>query len=202
MMQSSTKRAARQPDSFLEALRGLSQDTASEAKIQIQKAVTEDIPQMFGLKGSGDLKAGQQFSLADLEQAEKQGEKKAERRFENRLTQERTIFIQAEAQTKQQIITIQEEIKMMAKSVGDLGKEVQLATMQSVVNPGTYHRNFFETLKSLIKNLRMKVTESRNWLAQSNARAGKRKGFYWNQAQKSGTKFMLSSERYMVTTTG
>ena len=79
-MQSSTKRAARQPDSFLEALRGLSQDTASEAKIQIQKAVTEDIPQMFGLKGSGDLKAGQQFSLTDLEQAEKQGEKKAERR--------------------------------------------------------------------------------------------------------------------------
>ncbi len=197
-----TKRINRAPDSFLEALRGLSQDTASEAKIQIQKAVTEDIPQMFGLKSSGDLKAGQQFSLADLEQAEQQGEKKAEKRFENRLTQERTIFIQAEAQVKQQIISIQEEIKLMARSVGDLGKEVQLATMQSVVNPGIYHRNFFETLRSLIKNLRMKVTESRQWLAASNNRANKRKGFYWNQAQKSGTKFTLSSERYMVTSTG
>ena len=89
----------------------------------------------------------------------------------------------------------------MAKSIGELGKEVQVATMQSVVNPGNYHRNFFETLRNLIQTLRLKVTESRNWVAASNARAKQKKG-YWAQAKTSGTKFTLSSERYMVTSTG
>lgn len=202
-MQSSTKpRPVRSEDSFLEALRGLSQRAGDEAKIHVQKAFTDDIPEMFGMAKSGDLKAGQQFSLSDLEQAEKQGEQKAERRFENRLTQERTLFIQSETQVKQQITAIQDEIKMMAKSVGDLNKEVQVAAMQQIVSPGIYHRNFFETLRSLIQNLRTRVAESRNWLAANNARAKQKKGFYWSQAQKSGTKFTLSSERYMVTSTG
>lgn len=189
-------------DNFLEALRGLSSSAASEAKIQVKKAILNDIPEMLGLPtASGDLSAGKDFSLADLEKAKKEREQTASKKFENRLNQERTLYLQQEQQVKSQITAIQEEIRVMAKSIGELGKEVQVATMQSVVNPGTYHRNFFETLRSLIQNLRLKVTESRNWVAASNARAKRKKG-YWAQAKVSGTKFTLSSERYMVTSTG
>lgn len=189
-------------DNFLEALRGLSFSAASEAKIQVKKAVLDDIPEMFGFKPtSGDLSAGKDFTLADIEKAKKEGEQTASKKFENRLNNERTLYLQNEQQVKGQIIAIQEEIKAMVKSIGDLGKEVQVATMQSVVNPGTYHRNFFETLRSLIKNLQLKVTESRNWVAASNARAKQKKG-YWAMAKSAGTKFTLSSERYMVTSTG
>jgi hypothetical protein len=183
-------------------LRGLSRNVGEEAKIQIKNAVLDDVPEMLGLKPNVDLKAGQQFSLADLENAKKEGEVKATKRFENRLSQERTFFIQAETQVKQQIMAIQEDIKKMAKSLGELGNEVQIATMQEIVNPGVYHRNFFNILRSLITSLRAKVTESKNWLAANNARAKQKKGFYWAQAKKSGTKFTLSSERYMVTSTG
>ncbi|MEK7504150.1 MAG: DUF5660 family protein [Patescibacteria group bacterium] len=175
-------------DNFLEALRGLSSGAASEAKIQVKKAIFEDVPQMLGLQ---DLTPGKEENIAPQQPA----------KVENRLIQERTIYLQNEQQIKSQIVAIQEEIRIMAKSIGELGKEVQVATMQSVVNPGNYHRNFFETLRNLIQTLRLKVTESRNWVAASNARAKQKKG-YWAQAKTSGTKFTLSSERYMVTSTG
>lgn len=182
-------------DNFLEALRGLSSGAASEAKIQVKKAILDDIPEMFGLKsGAGELTPGKELTMAEMEQ-------KVAKKYEGRLNQERTLYLQQEQQVKGQITAIQEEIQVMAKSIGELGKEVQVATMQSVINPGNYHRNFFETLRNLIKTLRLKVTESRNWVAASNARAKQKKG-YWAQAKASGTKFTLSSERYMVTSTG
>ena len=203
MASNNTQKRVQMPaDSFAEALRGLSKNVGEEAKIQVKKAFLDDLPEQLGLKSSVDLKAGQQYSLADLEKAKNEGETKAGKKFENRLSQERTFFIQAEAQVKQQIATIQEDIKQMAKSLGDLGKEVQIATMQQIVNPGVYHRNFFETLRTLIRSLRTKVAESKNWLAANNARAKQKKGTYWSQAKQSGTKFTLSSERYMVTSTG
>lgn len=183
----STKKPVISNDNFLEALRGLSSSAASEAKIQVKKAIFDDVPEMLGLK---DLTPGKEANIAPQPA-----------RVENRLIQERTIYLQNEQQIKNQIVAIQEEIRVMAKSIGELGKEVQVATMQSVINPGNYHRNFFETLRNLIKTLRLKVTESRNWVAASNARAKQKKG-YWAQAKTSGTKFTLSSERYMVTSTG
>jgi hypothetical protein len=78
-----------------------------------------------------------------------------------------------------------------------------VAAMQAPVNPGIYHQNFFASLRTFISNMRLRIQESRNWLAASNARASKKgKSAYWTQAKQSGTKFTLSSERYMVTSTG
>ena len=197
------RNSARRPlpaNNFLEALQGLSKDVLSEAKVQATQAITADIPQSFGLEG-GDLTANQSYSIEDLKNAEKTGENRAETKFNNRLQQERLLFLRSEIESKQQITAIQQEIQMLAKSAGELDHEVQVATFQAPVNPGVYHRNFFEHLKSLIKTLRQKVQESKNWLATQNSRAAKR-NYYWGQVKSSGTKFLLSSERYMVTSTG
>lgn len=198
-MASATPKAARRPaqtsDNFLEALRDLGKGVISEAKIQVTKAVTDDIPQSFGLA------PGDSFSVDQLKAAEAAGERKAEARFNNRLQEERLLFLRSEAESKQQITAIQAEIQMLAKSTGELAHEVQVATFQAPASPGVYHRNFFEQLKSLIKSIRVRVQESKSWLAAANSRASKR-GYYWGQVGKSGTKFMLSSERYMVTSTG
>ena len=205
-MASASPKAARRPaqtsDNFLEALRDLGKGVVSEAKIQVTKAVTDDVPQAFGFDTSShDLSAGQSFSPDVLKAAEAAGERKAEIRFNNRFLEERLLFLRSEAESKQQITAIQAEIQMLAKSAGELAHEVQVATFQAPANPGVYHRNFFAQLKSLIASIRVRVQESRHWLAATNSRASKR-GFYWGQVGKSGTKFMLSSERYMVTSTG
>jgi hypothetical protein len=115
--------------------------------------------------------------------------------------EERARLLRQEAQNREQIKVIQEEIRLLAKSSGELSIEVETATYQATLNPGVYHKNFFSHLKSLLVAIRKKVVDSRHWLAEHNTRARK-KGFYWGQVQKSGTKFMLSAERYMVTSTG
>ena len=188
------------PTNFLEALTGLSKGVGEEAKIQVTQAITQDIPQSLGF--SGTLKPNESFSVADIEAAEVRGEHKAATRFSNHLEQERLVFLRSENEKNAQISQILAEISQIAKSLGDMGKEIQVATMQAPVNPGVYHRNFFVQLKSFIAELKVKVAESRHWLATANARASKQKGYFWGQAQKSGTKFLLSQERYMVTTTG
>lgn len=189
------------PANFIEALKDLSSSVVSEAKIQITRAVTSDIPQAFGLGSSGDLKPNQAISMEDLRQAEAQGERRGEARVENRLQQERLVYLKSESENKNQITSLLSEIQMLAKATGSMAKQVEIATMQAPANPGVYHKNFFEQLRSFIKALRQKVDQSRHWLAATNSRASKR-SYYWSQAGKSGSKFTLSQERYMVTSTG
>lgn len=188
------------PTNFLEALTGLSKNVGEEAKIQVTKAFTQDIPQALGM--SGTIQPNESYSMSDIEAAERRGEQRAKTGFSNRLEQERLVFLRSENDKKAQIENIMAEIHQLAKAVGDLGKEVQVASMQAPVNPGVYHRNFFSQLRSFIADIRKKVQESKHWLATANSRANKQKGYFWGQAQKSGTKFLLSQERYMVTTTG
>lgn len=192
-------------DNFLEALRDLGQGVVSETKSQLKQAVN-DIPQSFGLGSpSGTLQPNESFSLDQLRQAEQVGEKKAENRFVSQLNmmrdEERSRYLRQEKEAKEQIKSIQEEILMLAKSAGELNQEIQIAAKQAPVNPGIYHKNFFIHLKNMIVNIRKQVQSSKEWLSTHNGRASKQ-NFYWSQVGKSGTKYMLSSERYMVTSTG
>lgn len=176
-MASSISKGARRPapahNNFLEALRDLG------------KGVASDVSQSFGIYNSAE----------SIEQ------KSDTRPATTQFHQERLLFLRQEEDTKKQIQAIQQEIHALAKSTSDLAKEVQVATFQAPANPGIYHKNFFEALRSFIKSLRQKIEQSRHWLATSNARASKR-SHYWGQVSRSGTKFMLSQERYMVTSTG
>lgn len=192
-MASSQKAARRSApaNNFLEALQGLGSDVLSETKIQVTNIVTQDIPQSFGF--SEDLQPDQPVSLESLH--------KTEARFNNRFQEERLLYLRSETETKQQITSLLQEIQSLAKSTGQMAHEVQIATMQAVVNPGVYHRSFFEQLRTFIKAIRAKVEQSRNWLAAHSQRASKR-SYYWGQVGASGSKFLLSSERYMVTSTG
>jgi len=76
-----------------------------------------------------------------------------------------------------------------------------VASKLEPVEPGVYHLNFFERPKQAIIIFRKKIEDSASWLALFNQRAKKR-GYYWTQFKKSGTKFLLSQERYMATQAG
>jgi len=193
------------PENFLEALRSLGKSAVSEVTTQTKKAVFSDVPESFGITTSGTLNPNESLNMDQVKDAERNGYRQAESEFASRLhqmrEQEHSRLLQAEAASKQQIQSVLMEIRQLAKSMGDFSQEVQVAVAQAPVNPGIYHKNFFAHLKTVIASLRIKVESSSNWLAAANNRAGK-KGFYWSQVSKSGTKYMLSSERYMVTSTG
>jgi len=202
---SANRQRAQSPENFLEALRGLGKSAVTEVKSQTKKAVFSDIPESLGLTASGTLNPNESLNMDQVREAQERGYNEAESEFSARLHQMRQAeyskLLQAESASKQQIQSILVEIRQLAKSMGELAQEVQVATIQAPVNPGVYHKNFFAHLKVIITSLRIKADSSKNWLAAANHRAGK-KGYYWSQVSSSGTKYMLSSERYMVTSTG
>lgn len=101
---------------------------------------------------------------------------------------------------KQEIEKVRMELKALAASISGLSNEVQKAIDQVPVNPGVYHQNFFERLRSVLVLLRQNVQDSGAWLSMFSGRKGK-KG-YWNMYKKHGTTFGLSHERTASTQSG
>lgn len=183
------------PTNFIEALK----DIGSSGKQQ-----TKDL--IFGAPGNKQPSAGETgkeaFNFEEyLKSREKQIALQERQRFESKIEQERLIFHRKQEETKLQIQAIQEELKKLAQTTSNLSGEVKKATLQAVVEPGTYHENFFDRIRKLIELARKKLAESETWMQIFNARS-KQKSHYWGQVQKSGTQFMLSQERYMVTQVG
>lgn len=116
-------------------------------------------------------------------------------------SQEQIVFNQKEQQSQNQVKAIQQELKTLATSVKNLDKEVDKAIEQIPVHPGVYHLNFLERLKQAVALLRKRVEEASTWLELFNRKQAKKRG-YWPQAQKLGTQFSQSSERYVATSVG
>jgi len=168
----------------------------------IGKAVTQDL-----IKGTDQTQPNAPASQEDfnfenyLNQQERKIRAQERTHFESIRREEKIIYSREQQQVKIQIETLQTQIKELGQEQIGLIKEVQQASFQAVVNPGVYHENFFERLLHLIKIAKKKIAESRTWLHLCNHRAQKR-GYYWQNVKKSGTKFLLSHERYMATQAG
>jgi len=124
---------------------------------------------------------------------------KIERRLPRK--QEWVVFSAQEQSVKMKVITLQEELKRLSRSVNNLSQKIQDSVQETVPTPGIYHENFFEKLISFIKSLTKKVDKASTWVSAVNSRL-KKKPFYWAQINKSGSKYMLSADRYMSTQAG
>ena len=70
MADSKQKAKRQQPTNFLEALRELGRDVATEAKVQVKQVVAQDIPESFGLSQSGTLKPHEHYKVGTPDKAE------------------------------------------------------------------------------------------------------------------------------------
>lgn len=136
------------------------------------------------------------------------GSSRVEHDWKNQLRLERhkeitttSVFSREQEEVAQKIKEVQEELKKLAKELAALGSEIDKAITETVVNPGTYHLNFFESLRRYLYQLRKKASESKDWLAISQQRK-QSQNHYWGGVKKSGTSFMLSSERTLATQSG
>lgn len=200
----SNKKKAIRTDSFLETLRELGSGVASAAaKDMVGGVAQEAVNQIFKRK-SGDLKPNQALNIAEIQQAREQKEKQYRgfrQDFLDIRRQEKLVWSRQDQETKLQIKAILEELKKVSEVTQNLAKEVKVAAVQTPVEPGVYHLNFFERLRQAILLFRERIEESATWLTAFNQKAKKR-NYYWAQVRKSGTKFMLSQERYMSTQAG
>lgn len=194
-------------------LRGAVDDVVETVKDDLlEKSVTSAWGQLLGgevaeseknageMAMSGDLIEGEEIELIRKQQ---QIEKEAARianveagydyknevlHFEQRESRE------SQNQTGSHIQEILVEIKQLSNSIKELEIEVKDVAMDTVpVKAGKYHENFFDYLLSILKNARLRVENSANWM---HALSGKKdKKSYWNNAKKHGTSYTLSSDR-------
>lgn len=184
-------------DNVLEALGSIPSQITSNTTAELGKIGADIVSALTGsIPKSGELQPGEVIEL---------GGKKAEKPEEIRVTPHievhtRPNATELDAQTKQQIEAIRQELKELAKSLKGLHQEVTNAVASEPVDPGIYHVNFYEQLRSFLAVLRQQIEDSRNWLAAFNTR--KKKMGYWGMYKKHGTTFGLSSERSLATSAG
>ncbi|MBU0619275.1 hypothetical protein KKD62_03510 [Patescibacteria group bacterium] len=203
------KKSNKKAKNFIEAFRDIGSGTAKSLKQDVAggmaKSAGQQIGGFFGRApqvNQGELQPNQPFNLENVMQQREQQVRTEERRFaEQRRSEEKVVYCARDQETKLEIKALQEELSKFAKTAGALGKEIEKASFNAVVSPGTYHVNFFQRLRSLLAELRHKIADSQTWLSACNKKVDKR-CFYWRQVKKSGTKFMLSQERYMSTQAG
>ena len=136
-----------------------------------------------------------------LNQQEARVRQQERQRFDQIRHEEQIIFSRQKQETKLEIETLQVEIKKLAKEVGGVMVEAEKTAFAAVINPGSYHKNFFKRLLSLLQFARKKISEGKNCLMLFNHRQESRSA-YWTGVKKGGTSFMLSSDRTVATQAG
>lgn len=201
----SVKRRIADSDSFLEALRDLGSGVVDSAVHDVAGGIASEAFNQITGRQTGELKPNQPVDLTkkypEFLQKEEQLERRFQRQFSEIRQQERLVYKQTEQETQLKIRAILAELQKLAESTKNLAKEVEIASAQIPVEPGTYHLSFFERLRQTIILFRKRIEESATWLMAVNQKAKKR-NYYWAQVRKSGTKFLLSQERYMATQAG
>jgi len=114
---------------------------------------------------------------------------------------EKLVFSAKNQEIKTKVTILQEEVMKLTKASYNLEKQAGISAAHAPTQPGVYHENFFEKLIIFIRSLTKKIENASVWLATQNAKS-KKKPYYWAQVGKSGSRFMLSEERYMATQAG
>jgi hypothetical protein len=198
------KKTAKQPQNFVEALKSIGGYTVQSASNDLIKPISSDMVNAFS--GNRTSWSGGESSPAPQEWRKdwlppEEIQKEAARRERLREVQALPIYDRQAEQTKRAIEALQKELALLAKDITTLDLSTQKAITEAVVNPGAYHVSFFEKLRAFVILMRKQIADSRNWLDASYARKNA-KNVYWGGVNKSGTKYLLSSERYMATSAG
>jgi len=185
-------------DNVLEALGSVPTSVGKNTVSEFSKIGGDIVASLIGgMPASGELRPNQPIEFGDTKPERQEVVQPA--RVEAH-TQPRPNMDAIEAETKRQLDAIRAELKALIVSLKNLHNEVATAVNQEVVNPGVYHLNFYEQLRTFIKVLREQVEDSRTWLASFSTR--KKKMGYWGMYKKHGTTFGLSNERSLATAAG
>lgn len=187
-------------DSFLESLRSLGADFSGTSKNAINDGKNDILDSLFTFRrNQPNTPSGIENNLDSQKEAGFNKFKPQNREYITR--NETLLFSREQIEIKKQVMTLQSEIMRLAKSTGELASQAQISSMENIPQVGNYHKNFFEMLIKFIRKLTAEVRESSFWLTSWNKKSQKR-NFYWGQAKKSGSSFMLHHDRNVATQTG
>ncbi len=185
-----------QNDSILESLRSLGSGVGKSIAKDVAGSVASDaLSSLFGApaKKQGELSANKPLNF--------QKERMPFPGFKRPEAKPYAPFVKKEEpQLKEQIMAVQAELKALAASIKSLSNDIQKTVTEVPIDPGIYHKNFYERIRSVLKLMREQIDDSRTWLNVSGSRKNKKS--YWGKYKKHGTSFGLSNERTLATQTG
>lgn len=88
------------------------------------------------------------------------------------------VFSAREKRVKEEIDKVRNELKLLARDVAKLHKEVDITLMAEVSNPGqdgAYYINFFQQLRNWIMLLRQQIKSAQTWMKQMHSKNTKKK---------------------------
>jgi hypothetical protein len=198
------KKTKKQPNP-LEALKDISKSAAKDMRSEAANIGTDIVEQLVGINlKSGEIHPGQTIEFGNKSASEKSQKNSPESHilFEKQLIeQERSLIESKTGELKMQLKAIQEQILVVASKTEGLTEEIQVAAMQTTVDPGEYHIIFFEKMLEFINSFKMKVESAAEWLSAVNTRVAKKNKWGANVA-KHGAKYMMSGEHYVARSAG
>ncbi len=207
--QKKKKGGSDKPANFIEALKDLGNSVKKQTKEVTSGTAKNALEQISGHSGKQTVFENKQRDNSEpafdfeeyLKSRDEQIKYRERKRFESKREQEKAVKSKRDKEIEQQIKLLQEELKKLAQETNELDKEVKKATKQEIVDPGVYHLNFLDHIKQIVILARKQIADSKTWMQTWQNRNSK-KSHYWGNVKKSGTKYMLSHERYMVTQKG
>ena len=194
----------------LESLKDVGGSAQKSIQEDLLKGTSEEFfKQLFGQKEekkySGDITPGETLEFNEVYTGQREENEKLKKQisFERNLSNE--VKNQSDKELNKlriQLHALMQEVSELAKVTQDIGKDVEIASIQAPANPGVYHIIFFEKLLEFIKTFRRKIENAGVWLQASNKRAEKKNFWGTFTSKKGGTKFLLSQEHYVARSTG
>ncbi len=184
-------------DSILEALRHMGAGVGSSVTHDVvEKGVSDAWASMLGQtpKMSGELSENQTINFNKPER------RVAPNPFRRVEAPRQSVSEMDSMKVREQLAAVRQELQALSESIKAFHKDVEKAVNDMPVNPGVYHVNFLEHLRSILLVLKEQIDDSRSWLNLTTGR--KQKKQYWGMYKKHGTQFGLSSERTLATQAG
>ena len=196
---------------------GQSQKTASntlgeELKRALREELTQNFPAEIAAQIQGEKPASQEILPGQSINPTEKESQEQKRPFIPSFYQEKSPFILKESateiETKISIQSLRQEIQKESKRVEEAAINLSQELASSVAEENLFphqasqeHLSFLENLLKTLRVFREKIEDSQVWLAASSQRQSRR-NFFWGQVKKSGSKFLLSSDRTPATQTG
>lgn len=212
-MASKTKQVKYSDKNFIEAAASdIANGVVTSVKDELmEKSVTTAWKQLLTSAKALENQAARETSMAgDLQEGEEINLAKTEKKVEVEpgidykeevLHFERKVMQTEQGQVNQRVEQIMVELKSLSKSVKQLEVQVRDVNLtMTPATPGKYHETFFEYLLAVLRNARIRIEDSSNWL-NAIAKKASRRG-YWAMAKKSGTSYTLSGERVVAQQVG
>lgn len=199
----SKKTGARRGDGFFEALREIGSSTLKSIRSDVVGETAKNIHDTL-VNSQGTDKTPQtnpEFNFEEwINQKENEARQQERSHQEHKRREERIVFSFQDEKLKREIDAVRQELALLVKTLQKVETQVEKAVIQEIVDPGVYHVNFFHKLRTWLILLRRNLEDSSLWLDMWQTKS--KKSRYWSNVGKSGTKYMLSQERYMSTQAG